>query len=203
MIPGRASSTAETSNRIRASPEATTTCPRDPSGSLRNAGTSRSKSVEATEGWPFAGMGTNILPQWEYAGSRRESPPAWTIRIRRPLRIASASSKLAGPAPGRSRCKTQASEWSVLPPLPMRLPSSIRNYKTIANPGNFAGFLTLLNLMVVSLGLLIIRGRNDQIVPRSRHVRHERHALVRDQDYVLVNSCTTPAAPFSRARYWS
>ena len=79
----------------------------------------------------------------------------------------------------------------------------IRNYKTIANLRNFAGFPTLLDLSVVSLGLLIICGRNDQIVPRSRHVRHERHALVRDQYYVFVNSCTTPAAPFSRARYWS
>jgi len=33
----------------------------------------------------------------------------------------------------------------------------IRNYKTIANLRNLAGFLTLLNLMVVSLGLLVIR----------------------------------------------
>src|SRR5208282_178895 len=79
----------------------------------------------------------------------------------------------------------------------------VGNYKTIANPRNFTGFLTLLNLMAISLGLLIVRGRNDQIVPHACQVRHERHAAVRTQDDVLVNSCTTPAAPFSRARYWS
>src|SRR5271157_6518837 len=73
----------------------------------------------------------------------------------------------------------------------------IRNDKTIANLRNLAGSLTLLNLFVVSLGLLIVCGRDDQIVPHPGHVRHERHAVVRTQADAPVNSCTTPTAPFS------
>ena len=51
----------------------------------------------------------------------------------------------------------------------------IRNHQAITDLWDFARFLTLPNLKLVALGLLIIRGRNDQIVPRFRHPLHASH----------------------------
>jgi len=58
------------------------------------------------------------------------------------------------------------SEWSVLPHY-QSLAIDIRNYKTIANLREFGRFLTLPESDGRKPCLLVIRGRNDQIVPGS------------------------------------
>ena len=62
-------------------------------------------------------------------------------------------------------------------PTPDPLAVNVGNHKTMANLLEFAGFPALLNLNVVSFGLLIVRRRDDQIVPRFRHLLHVSDAV--------------------------
>ena len=99
-------------SRSAASPLATSTPPEAGRPSRESSANARSKSAGEPIGpmpRPSRSSGTQILPAALHAGSRRESPPEWSTRMRLPRR--------------RSRLARAAMHRMVLPPLPMRLPA--------------------------------------------------------------------------------
>ena len=119
------SSTRSPFRRSAASPLATSTPPEAGRLSRESSANARSKSAGEPIGpmpRPSRSSGTQILPAALHAGSRRESPPEWSIRMRLPRR--------------RSRVASAAMHRMVLPPLPMRLPAGSASTTVVSPAGS-------------------------------------------------------------------